>query len=187
MQKQFLLMRSDLELIHLYKQSKDTTLLGSLYERYMDLVYGTCVKYLKSHEDAQDSVIAIYEELMHKLLKHEVNYFKGWLYQLTCNHCLMILRKKKNKLILPDSEFMHMIPDSHQEDVIEKELRLNQLEDCLQTLQEKQKKVIDLFYLQGKCYAEIASMTGNDSGTVRSYIQNGRRNLRNCMDLKASA
>ena len=63
-------------------------------------------------------------------------------------------------------------------------MKLNKLEDCLQTLQEKQKKVIDLFYLQGKCYTDIATITGNDTGTVRSYIQNGRRNLKNCMDQK---
>ncbi len=176
----------DADLIQFYKETSDTNWLGKLYERYMDLVYGVCMKYLKSHEDAQDSVIAIYEELTHKLLKHEVTYFKGWLYQLTCNHCLMLLRKKKNNYQFPEGDFMQIIPEPHQEDVMERELRLNNLEDCLEKLQEKQKKVIDLFYLQGKCYAEVSKITGFETETVRSYIQNGRRNLKNCMDQKVT-
>jgi RNA polymerase sigma-70 factor (ECF subfamily) len=41
---------------------------------------------------------------------------------------------------------------------------------------------VELFYLQNKCYKEIAEDTGMDWNKVRSHIQNGRRNLKICME-----
>jgi RNA polymerase sigma-70 factor (ECF subfamily) len=68
---------TDAELVLAYKQSNDIGLVGELFQRYMDLVYGVCLKYLKHPENAQDSVISIFEELVAKLQKHEVENFKG--------------------------------------------------------------------------------------------------------------
>ncbi|MFN2441009.1 MAG: RNA polymerase sigma factor, partial [Chitinophagaceae bacterium] len=86
---------ADKELVDQYKRSSDLTVLGELYQRYMELVYGVCLKYLKEPEDAKDCVINIFEELVSKLQKHEVENFKSWLYQLAKNHCLMRLRSEK--------------------------------------------------------------------------------------------
>ena len=43
---------------------------------------------------------------------------------------------------------------------------------------------IELFYLQGKTYKDIASQHNMQIGKVRSFIQNGRRNLKICMERK---
>src|ERR1700759_4133279 len=83
---------TDQELVIRYRQSGDIRILGELYQRYMDLVYAVCLKYLKEPAEAQDAVMGIFEELVIKLRKHDVSYFKGWLYTLAKNHCLMALR-----------------------------------------------------------------------------------------------
>jgi RNA polymerase sigma-70 factor (ECF subfamily) len=159
--------------------------LAVLYQRYMDLVYGVCLKYLGEPEDARDAVINIFEELVTKLKKHEVDYFKAWLYQLSKNHCLMILRKKKNIPKHVDTEFVHLKDHSHPEDVLIREENLVHLEDCIGKLVNQQKESIQLFYLQGKCYKEISESTGIEINKVKSFIQNGRRNLKICMEKKA--
>jgi RNA polymerase sigma-70 factor (ECF subfamily) len=86
---------TDHELVQQYKAHGKIDTLGILYQRYMELVYGVCLKYLKEPEDAKDAVINIFEELVSKLKKYEVDNFKGWLYQLAKNHCLMKLRSKR--------------------------------------------------------------------------------------------
>ncbi|HEY8688313.1 MAG TPA: sigma-70 family RNA polymerase sigma factor, partial [Chitinophagaceae bacterium] len=86
---------SDSELIEQYKATESLDVLGELYQRYMELVYGVCLKYVREPEDAKDCVLNIFEELVSKLKKHDVDNFKGWLYQLAKNHCLMKLRKQK--------------------------------------------------------------------------------------------
>jgi RNA polymerase sigma-70 factor (ECF subfamily) len=174
---------SDADLVLAYRQSADINVVGELFQRYMDLVYGVCLKYLRIPENAQDSVVSIFEELVVKLQKHEVENFKAWLYTLSKNHCLMRLRsEKKQTTVNFDVELMQSEENVHLDGELDKEENFKKLDYCLGQLQDEQKKVIELFYLQGKCYNEIAGQTGMEWNKVRSLIQNGRRNLKICMD-----
>lgn len=157
-----------------------------MYQKYMHLVYGVALKYLKQPEDAQDCVLNIYEELITKLKKHQVENFKAWLYQLTKNHCLGILRSKKIIPVNIDLASVQFHENDHLDDVIENELNMQKMEYCLTKLESQQRKVIELFYKQDKCYREIAEETGLEANRVRSFLQNGRRNLRICMEKRMS-
>src|SRR5690349_1926443 len=157
--------------------------LAVLFQRYMDLLYGVCLKYLKQPETAKDAVMQIFEELVQKLPKHEVDNFKSWLYTLAKNHCLMQLRTPKNlKTVEFKTESMQLEEDVHLNGILAKEENLQKMERCLQTLTEEQRVSVELFYLQNKCYKEISEATGLDWNKVRSHIQNGRRNLKICME-----
>ncbi|MFT3827567.1 MAG: sigma-70 family RNA polymerase sigma factor [Chitinophagaceae bacterium] len=175
----------DKELVIQFKESGSMEILAILFQRYMDMLYGVCFKYLKEQEPAKDAVMQIFEELTLKLPRHEVDNFKSWLYTLAKNHCLMQLRTPKNiKTTEFKQETMQSEEDVHLNGVFEREENLQKLEHCLQTLPEEQKVAVELFYLQQKCYKEIAEITGIEWNKVRSYIQNGRRNLKICMEKK---
>ena len=174
---------TDDELVHLYKASGDLKILSELYQRYMELVYGICLKYLKEPDNAKDEVMSIFEELVIKLQKHEVTNFKSWLYQLSKNHCLMILRSdKKFSKAAVDISLMQNEEMVHLNGELEKEEHFKQLHYCLGQLVTEQKQVLELFYLEEKCYNEIVAITKIEWNKVRSFIQNGRRNLKICMD-----
>ena len=158
--------------------------LSTLYLRYMELVFGVCLKYFKDAEKAKDAVMDIYLELCSKLQHHEVDNFKPWLNVVARNHCLMQIRSPKN---LKVSEFNADVMQSEQtthlkNEALEKEAYFTQLEQCMETLPEDQQQSIRLFYLQKKCYNEIAAITGYEWNKVRSYIQNGKRNLKQCLE-----
>lgn len=174
---------TDKELVDLYKQSGDLSVLGELYQRYMELVYGVCLKYFKDPETAKDGVMQIFEELVSKLKKHEVENFRGWLHQLAKNHCLMQLRTPKNlKTVEFKTDLMQTEENVHLNGVLEKEENFKKLEHCIGTLTNEQQQAIRLFYLEEKCYNEIVEITGQEWNQVRSFIQNGRRNLKICME-----
>jgi len=178
---------TDKELADAYKKSAGLDPLGELYRRYMDLVYGVCLKYLKDSESAKDAVMQIFEELVVKLKKHEVDNFKSWLYQVAKNYCLMQLRSPKNlKTVEISATLMQNDENVHLNGVLEKEENLQKMEHCLKTLTSEQRTVIQLFYLEGKCYNEITEITGHEWNQVRSFIQNGRRNLKICMESTAT-
>lgn len=125
----------------------------------------------------------IFEELTIKLKKHEVDNFKSWLYTLAKNHCLMKLRSmSKHKVVYIDEASMQLKEELHLNGVNEKEFQLQRMSACLDKLVSEQKITIELFYLQEKCYNEICDITGLEWNKVRSLIQNGRRNLKICMD-----
>jgi RNA polymerase sigma factor (sigma-70 family) len=183
--KNILSAENDTELVRKYKATSNIEELGELYNRYMELVYGVCLKYMKEPEDAKDCVINIFEELVDKLKKYEVENFKGWLYQLAKNHCLMKLRSKKKQPLTVDIEVMHLHENIHLDGVPDKEKHLIVMENCIEQLPGEQKQAIRLFYLQEKCYKEIAEITNTDINKIRSFIQNGRRNLKICMEKQA--
>ncbi len=171
----------DDELIRIYKQEFDLEILGELYKRYTEMVFGVCLKYLKDREESQDAVMQIFEKLIKSLAEHEITHFKSWLYVTARNHVLMQLRKKKDLSLeeIPQS-FMESEAEVHQEDALE--LNLTKLEKCIETLVAEQKSCVTLFYLQHKCYQEINELTGYDLKKVKSYIQNGKRNLKICLE-----
>ena len=166
-----------------YKRSGDIKVRGILYERYMDLVYGVCLKYLKTNEPAKDAVMQIFEELVSKVHKYEIDIFKGWLLTLAKNHCLMQLRTPKTlKTVEFNPSLVQSGEETHRNGVLQKEEEFKKLEKCLKTLSLEQKESVELFYLQNKCYKEIAEITGLEWNKVRSLIQNGRRNLKICIE-----
>jgi len=177
---------TDADLIMLYKRSEDLQVLAELYQRYMDLVYGVCLKYFKDQEKAKDSVMQIFEELIAKLKKHEVENFKSWLHQVAKNHCLMQLRTPRNlKTVELPTAVMQSEDNVHLNGVLEKEENFQKLEYCLSTLSDDQRKAVQLFYMDGKCYNEIVELMGQEWNQVRSFIQNGRRNLKICMEKRS--
>ncbi|WP_127043742.1 RNA polymerase sigma factor [Chitinophaga solisilvae] len=176
---------ADAELIREYKTSGSLDVLAALYQRYMNLVYGVCLKYFD--EDAsKDAVMQIFEELIGKLKLHEVQNFKSWLHVLARNHCLMKLRAMKNKegrqISVDEYPIMENGETAHHDNGISLEDNLRSMEKCMETLPEEQKRSVDLFYLQEKSYREVCVITGYDMNKVKSYIQNGKRNLKICME-----
>lgn len=171
----------DEALINGYRANGDMQLLGKLFERYTGLVYGVCLKYLKDEEQARDAVMGIFEELVTKVKQHEIGNFRGWLYVLSRNHCLMQLRSAKKIDAVSLDEVMEFDIKLHpDENGLEEKQQV--LERCMQKLPAAQKQSVALFYLEDKCYKEIAGQTGFTMNEVKSYIQNGKRNLKICIE-----
>ena len=177
---------TDKELLVAFKTTGDINHLSNLYQRYMDLVFGVCLKYFKDTEQSKDAVMDIFDELNTKLRLHEVDNFKGWLHVLARNYCLMQLRSPRNlKTTEFNPVFMYSEQNTHLNgEALEKEENFKKLEQCIDILPEEQKQSVMLFYLEKKCYNEIAVITGFDWNKVRSYIQNGKRNLKLCLEEK---
>lgn len=171
---------SDNELIEHYRKTNNSKWVGELFNRYAHLVYGVCMKYLKKPVDAEDAAMKIFEKLLEDLKHHEVQNFQSWLHIVSKNHCLMDLRKRANGSPTVDFETAsyQLTESSNIEEVELKEEQLNDLEKAINQLNDEQKTCIELFYLKEKCYQEVSEITGYTIKQVKSYIQNGKRNLK---------
>lgn len=175
--------KTDDELLRLYQATRNLEWLSALYLPYTSLVYGVCLKYLKDREEAKDAVMQIHENLIGSLLRHKISNFRSWLYVNARNHCLMQLRAQKGKRLEEISPFLvENGLEQHPEEETDVEVSLTRLEKCIETLAGDQQRCVKLFYLQEKCYKDIARETGFDLNQVKSYIQNGKRNLKICME-----
>jgi len=176
--------QDDGQLILDYRKKGDKKAIGALFERYSHLVFGVCMKYLKNEDDSKDATLNIFEKLMDDLKRFEVEKFSYWIHSVARNYCLMQLRSRKAMLYVDDEEGngMEAIMDSQtelhplSERKLEEQLQL--LEQGIETLNEEQRICIDLFYLKKYCYQDVAEISGFSLNEVKSYIQNGKRNLK---------
>lgn len=176
---------TDEELIQAYRDSKEVKYVGELFDRYTHLIFGVCMKHLKDVDESKDAVMEIFETLHQKLSAFQIASFKNWIFTVSRNHCLMILRKKtahrKHHLEIYENskqKIMENAVQSHPFEVNEKEQKMNLMKRGIELLREEQRRCIELLYLQEKSYKEVSQITGYDMKKVKSYVQNGKRNLR---------
>ena len=179
--------RTDLELIAWYKQSEDLEVLGILYNRYIHLVYGVSLKYFKNPDESQDAAMQVFEKLIESLKKHDIQNFKSWLHVTTRNHCLMELRSRKTRGIRSDADLslvsdMEFTTSPHHNNEINIENDLTLMKLCIEKLPEEQKRCIELFYLEQRSYKEVSLLAEFELKKVKSFIQNGKRNIKNCIE-----
>lgn len=175
---------TDEQLLAAYKRTGDSEYFGELYNRYTPLLFGVCLKYLHHSERAQDAVMQLFEELLPKVSNYEIGVFRTWLHSVVKNHCLQILRKESREIIVDfDTELMESddILNLLEEEESDSE-RLERLKLCMDKLPEEQKRSIRLFFMEEMSYADIVDATGYALSRVKSYIQNGKRNLKMCIE-----
>jgi len=178
--------KSDTDLVAQYKIEQNQEMVGELYIRYNHIVYGVCLKYVKNTDQANDICLNVFSTLYESLLKYEINDFKSWLLTVTRNSCIKFLQKEtkeqtfNNEVNFSDEDFMES--DTENDHISSKENQLQALEKANEQLKPEQKECIKLFYIDDKSYQEITDLTHFDLKKVKSYIQNGKRNLQLIME-----
>ncbi len=176
---------TDEELLQRYVDTGCTEHFGTLYSRYIPLVYGLCLKYFRDADTAQDNVMQLFEDLSKKIAGYEIKVFRTWLYSVAKNHCLQILRKDKKEIAidfnaqLVESDIVLHLLEERPEKGEDKTEALNR---CMEQLPEPQRVSIQHFFMEEKSYADVADATGYNLKSVKSYIQNGKRNLKICIE-----
>ncbi|OAV43985.1 RNA polymerase sigma factor [Lewinella sp. 4G2] len=176
---------TDADLVARFRETEAAEDLLPLYERYANFIYALCLKYLATPTRAEDAGAEIWSVLLEKLPRHEVSNFKSWLHTLVRNHCLMQLRKEKrdplqqtNAGLVQSDTLLHLGEEPNEEAVDTRPLH-----HCIKQLKEEQRRCINLFYLrEGETYQSIAAQLELSVGRVRSHLQNGRRNLKLCLE-----
>lgn len=150
----------------------------------MHLVLGSCINYFKNETDAEDAVMDIYEKIVKKTLTSDVQFFKSWLFTVTRNHCFEKLRRRNTHSDKENAAQLMYTEEVFHPDNVEKDEEVNILHECIDTLEKMQRRCIQLFYFKKMSYTEIAEELDLNFNKVRSRIQNGRRNLKRCIEAK---
>ena len=177
---------TDQELLEKFYADRNNEWLGIILQRYTLLLLGVSMKYLKNEEEAKDSVQQIFLKVIQELQKYKVEYFKSWLYMVAKNHCLMKLRDRNGKIT---AEINDRLTAKHEEEtdlqkLVQEDRTLDLMETALKELNPEQQQCVTLFYLEKKSYQEISDATGYNMLQVKSYIQNGKRNLKILIEQK---
>ena len=176
---------TDEELLHNYRADGDNQWLVYLLLRYTALLFGVAMKYLKNKTQAEDAVQQVFVKVLTHMPQEEIHNFKGWLYILMRNHCLQQMRDKNYHT--DDASLENLsAPETDKDELAWRDNTLQQMEEAIELLNEEQRKTIVLFYLRKYSYEQIIAQTGYTFMQVKSFIQNGKRNLKTIL-LKRAA
>ena len=175
---------SEKQLIINFKTDLDQKWLGLLISPYLQLIYGLCLKYFKDSSKAEDAVMDIYELVGRRILNHEVENFRPWLYVVSKNFCLERLRRNNNRKAKEKEAFLMYSEEVFHPDEEKNEVLFEKMTHCIEKLELVQKTCVQAFYFEKKSYEQIAEQHQWSWNKVRSSIQNGRRNLRTCIEKK---
>lgn len=186
---------TDQELLEQFYADHNNEWLGILLQRYTLLLLGVSMKYLKNEEEAKDSVQQVFLKVIQELQKYKVEFFKSWLYMVAKNHCLMKLRDRqarpadsfgRGKITAEITDRLTTKPEDETDlqALVDNDHTLELMDVALKELNPEQQQCVTLFYLQKKSYQEVSDETGYSMLQVKSYIQNGKRNLKLLIEKK---
>lgn len=180
------------ELTHIVEVvQKDINQFEMLYSYIIKKVYFWCFTIMKSESEAddatQEAMILIYKKL-HTLKEPE--YFSSWMYRVVTNCCYSRLNKKKDLELTGEDDFYDNYESRFSEerkDFLPKEsLDVNETKkivaELVNSLPNKQRETITLYYLEEFKVNEIAKILGCNSSTIKVRMHEGRRNLKKKLD-----
>ena len=173
-------------LLRQYRQTGDLAVLGRVYEPYLELVFAVCYQHLRDEDEAKDATMQVFEKLVTELRRHEVTNFRSWLHSVARNECLMLLRRRRTALEMRDDFDEDRVESAAEAHPVDEEFsletHLDHLDGCLETLSADQRRTVTLFFYEEKSYREISALTGFGPNEVKSFLQNGKRNLKKCLE-----
>ncbi|MDZ7774024.1 MAG: sigma-70 family RNA polymerase sigma factor [Balneolaceae bacterium] len=160
---------------------------GKLVDKYERALYFHVLKMIKDREQVEDLVQEAFVKAFNNLNTYSNSYaFSTWLYRIATNHTIDYLRKKKLQTLsidepmkTRDGEMQMQLPD---EDAgadrrILRKQRQRMVQEAIQDLPEKYRKVIEMRHMEEKSYQEIADVLDLPLGTVKAHIFRARELL----------
>lgn len=179
--------RRDLERVERARDG-DRRAFGELVETYQRRVYAIAYGILRQREDAWDAAQEAFVKAYRNLDRfHGDSAFYTWLYRITYNLSIDLLREKKRKeTVAMDDERSQLEdalseqgrrPEGHPDDVANRKELTSVLHEAMNRLSEKHRAIIVLREVEGLSYEEMAEVLGISKGTVMSRLFHARKNL----------
>lgn len=166
----------------------------SIVFKYEKMIYSLAYRMLNNREDASDVTQEVFLKLykaMEKISQNKPN-LKAWLYTVCYNTAIDEIRRKKGKDTLStdtamndkDESFIQNIEskEPNPEEMLLKKEKSQILLEAINELSEQHKDLIILRDINSLSYNEIAEITNQSLGTVKSGISRARKNLRDILD-----
>lgn len=161
----------------------DREAFGALVEQYRDnvyrLAYRMCGNAYDADEAAQEAFVAAWRALPN--FRGDAK-FSTWLYRLTTNAAIDVMRREKRHQTVGDGEMMELADDADSpQETVERTEQQETVQKALATLSEEYREVLLLRYMEELDYAEIAEVLQLPSGTVKSRINRAKAALKTAL------
>lgn len=168
---------SDSELISLYLKEQNTTYFTLLYRRYAGKVFAKCISMLSDEGMARDATQDIFIKVLLNLGKFtEQSSFSTWVYSITYNFCIDIIRKKKKNILIFSEDMGKISPTAEAEipDSIILEMETKRLEKVMEIMPPGDKAILNMKYIDDLQIRDIAEVLNKTESAIKMQIMRAK-------------
>lgn len=171
---------SDEEIVRAYLSTQQSRYFDSLYNRYSKKIFGKCISILKDEELAQDAMQDVFMKILLNLSKFsEKSRFSTWVYSITYNYCIDLIRKKKKlrTVIIDDGEKIEDVIEEV-EDAFLLETKVNRLKVVLEKIPQGDKMILLMKYQDSMSIKEIGGILDKSESAVKMKIKRAKHKFK---------
>jgi RNA polymerase sigma-70 factor (ECF subfamily) len=168
---------TDSQLIALYLQEQDAKYFSQLYRRYAGKVFAKCISMLADHGMARDATQDVFIKILLNLSKFtEQSSFSTWVYSITYNYCIDLIRKKKKNILLFTEDIGRISKETEVEipDSVILEMETKRLEKVMEKLPPGDKAILDMKYSDDMSIKEIGEVLNKTESAIKMQIMRAK-------------
>jgi RNA polymerase sigma-70 factor (ECF subfamily) len=172
---------SDEEIVAEYLSTQNVAYFDVLYRRYSTKIFGKCISLLKNEMQAQDAMQDIFMKILLNLSKFSgKSKFSTWIYSITYNFCIDLIRKKKKdkSILVDDISRVHDTPDDDIEDRFLLETSVNRLKVVLEKIPIDDKSVLMMKYQDDMSIREIGEVLDKSESAIKMKIKRAKQKFK---------
>ncbi|MCE7924382.1 MAG: RNA polymerase sigma factor [Haliscomenobacteraceae bacterium CHB4] len=176
---------TDTELIALYLREQNTTYFTQLYRRYASKVFAKCISMLGDEGLARDATQDIFIKILLNLSKFtEQSSFSTWVYSITYNYCIDLIRKKKKIPLLYTEDVGRISKEQEVEvpDSVLLEMKQERLAKVLDRLPPGDKAILMMKYIDDLQIKDIGDILGKTESAIKMQIMRAKQKAQNIYD-----
>ena len=169
---------TDSELIARYLRDQNTMYFTVLYRRYAGKVFAKCISMLADEGQARDATQDIFIKVLLNLAKFtEQSSFSTWVYSITYNYCIDMIRKKKKMPLLFTEDVGKVSRETNEElpDSVLLEMKQERLEKVIDRLPAGDKAILMMKYIDDMQIKEIGDVLGKTESAIKMQIMRAKQ------------
>jgi RNA polymerase sigma factor (sigma-70 family) len=168
---------TDNEVVREYIRTQNEVYFSQLYRKYANKVYGKCLSILKNDDEARDAVQDIFVKIMLNMSGFgEKSQFSTWIYSITYNYCIDMIRKRKKEKTLFSDEIENAsdVADEEVPDEYLMEMDIKQLKIVLEKLPAGDRAVLLMKYQDEMSIRDIADGMDKTESAIKMKIKRAK-------------
>jgi RNA polymerase sigma-70 factor (ECF subfamily) len=170
----------EIELAQLLQRcaAQDSVAFRTLYDKTSPILFARLLRMLRRRAVAEEALQDVYVRIWQRAAQYEMGRGRALAWMVTIARYCAIDLMRRERMTLVGDDALDEIPDDSPSESTEKP---NNFDHCIGQLNEKTRACLTLAFVEGRSHDEIARVTANPLGSVKSWIRRGLISLKDCL------
>jgi len=172
----------EIELAQLLQRcaAQDSAAFRLLYDKTSPILFARLLRMLRRRSVAEEALQDVYVRIWQRAAQYEAHRGRALAWMVTIARYCAIDLMRRERITLVSDDTLAEVPDEGTGDPVAFE-KPNHFDECIGRLNDRTRECLTLAFVEGRSHDEIARLTTNPVGSVKSWIRRGLLSLKECL------